>query len=43
MATKRQNSEEILTKLQLVEVLVEPGIAGEDAIREVRIIKQPRS
>jgi len=40
MATKRHKPEEIVTKLQQVEVLVGQGMARVDAIREVRILSQ---
>ena len=40
MANKRYKSEEIVTKLRQVEVLVGQGMARIDAIREVRITEQ---
>ena len=40
MATKRHKSEEIVTNLRQVEVLVGQGMARMDAIREVSITKQ---
>lgn len=36
MATKRHKPEEIVTRLRQVEVLVGRGMAGVDAIRQVR-------
>ena len=43
MATKRHKSEEIVTKLRQVEVLVGQGMARIDAIRQIRIVEQRRS
>ena len=40
MATKRHKREEIVTKLQQVDVLVGQGMARIDAIRQVRIVEQ---
>jgi len=40
MANKRYKSEEIVTKLRQVEVVVGRGMARIDAIREVRITEQ---
>ena len=40
MANKRHKPEEIVTKLQQVEVLVGQGVARIDAIRQVRIVEQ---
>ena len=40
MANKRHKPEEIVTKLQQVEVLVGQGMARIDAIRQVRIVEQ---
>ena len=40
MANKRHKSEEIVTKLRQVEVLIGQGMARVDAIREVRITEQ---
>ena len=40
MANKRHKPEEIVTKLQQVEVLVGQGMVRIDAIREVRITEQ---
>jgi putative transposase len=40
MANKRHKSEEIVSKLRQVEVLVGQGMARIDAIREVRITEQ---
>ena len=40
MATKRHKTEEIVTKLRQVEVLVGQGTARVDAIRQVRITEQ---
>ena len=40
MANKRHKPEEIVTKLRQVEVFVGQGMAGIDAIRQVRIVEQ---
>ena len=40
MANKRHKTEEIVTKLRQVEVVVGQGMARIDAIREVRITEQ---
>ena len=40
MANKRHKPEEIVTKLRQVDVVVGPGMARIDGIRQVRIVEQ---
>ena len=40
MANKRHKPEEIVTKLQQVEVLVGQGMARIDAIRQISVVEQ---